>query len=277
MKKKGNRTKSRKRRKRNHVKPEDLWDVIDGLIDTSKVNAISRYPALGLSKNDLIHAVVGNFISDIVRNCRPQPILFRRWVNNEKISMNMILNSMGDIGIVIGAAAFRLAEQLEYELPDNGIESTANFVVPVIDGDFRDDMASVESSVAGCYLNYFLQDDRAMFSHKAYLAKFLKQKYEDDTNQTGCKVVDELMVMEIFCSSISAEIFCCLKSLLDNEPIVEITEELLQTARSYKQRLEELPEDPTTDKDEISRAWFDVISCIHGCETILELLVNKAA
>jgi hypothetical protein len=269
------RRKSRKRR--NHVKPEDLWDTINSRIDSYKETAINWSPTSGLSKNDTIHAVVRNFISDIIRNCRPQPELFQRWVNGEKISMNMMLNSIGNVGVVIGAAAFQLAEQLQIELPENATESTINAVVPVIDGEFRNEMASVESKVSGCYLDYFLQDDKAMLRHKVYLAQCLKQKYEDDKNQVGWKVIEELLTMDIFCPSLFDDIYFCLIALMDGRPIVEYIEGMLQSARSSKQNLEGLSKESAPNDNEESKRWVDLLCCIDGCEAILGLLANKAA
>jgi hypothetical protein len=270
------RKRSSKRRKRNCVKPEEVWDVIDAFRDATKENAINHYPGSDLSKCDLINVAVANFISEIVEISRPRPKLYRRWVNGERVTMNMILDSMGDFGIVVGAAAFRLAEQLEIELPDNGLENAVNFSVPVIDGEIMEEMASHLTKVSSCYLDYFFQDSKSMLCHQVYLAQRLKQKYEDENNQIGCEIIDELLAMAISCSSFSIGILCCMRLLVENEPIAEIIQTMLQDAQSRKKELKQLSKDEIPGND-LGRIWLDVLSCIHGCEKILGLLTSKAA
>ena len=87
-----------------------------------KDKAIKKYTK-DVAKNDVIGQTVGSLVLAHCAQIKPVPAMYKRCMNGERISCNMILDSIGNDGVIIGAMAFQVAEQLEMELSDNAIRS----------------------------------------------------------------------------------------------------------------------------------------------------------
>lgn len=272
MKKKSKRRR-KVNRKRHEVLPEKQWECFDEAMQQFKKEAILEYPTKGLSKTDMISVTSAIFVLDRAKYAIPKPKIVRQWENgDETITMNMILDALEWTGVMIGAAAYRLAEQLEIELSDNVLEDEICHISL-----FRDDKyvgASENKKISTCYERYFYQDDKAIMFQCMYLMKLLRNNYERDNNDTGMLVLKEMIGMTIFSPSSFLCVYGCLKKLLKGESIVDCIKGICQGAEDCRNYLLNFKSDMT---EEQGKAYIDAVSCIHGCRNILNILSCEAA
>ena len=153
----------------------DVAEHYNKTIEYGKKMAIKRYNKKD-SKRDFISEVVGSFIISNLRQIRPLPPMLTRYWDDDSISVNMLLDSIGDCGILIGASAYRLAEQLELELPDNGIKPHQKSTAAIINGQLISGL-ELDSKISGCYLRYFEEHSLSMFLQNGYWLEQIRNAY----------------------------------------------------------------------------------------------------
>jgi len=146
---------------------DDYNKDVNQAIDIAKQIAIEAYNEHS-SKIDVISYVVGSFVLANLKQISPRPKLLKRYFRGEPVSFNMILDSIDEKGILIGATAYRLAEQLETELVDNGIKPKSQPPTVYVNGQLIPEMSSCDIPISVTYFKYFEQEPFSIFQHNQY-------------------------------------------------------------------------------------------------------------
>lgn len=169
-----------------------------------------------VAKNDVIGQAVGELVLMHCAQLKPAPEMYKRCINGERISCNMILDSMSDDGVMIGAVAFQVAEQLELELPDNTTRSNKAHVVLFADEEEVSPCPEIEASISIAYVNYFRQHTPSMFLQNGYLFEHIRDN--SSVHEDYKKMADCFLQMQICCRDDELFYFIheCLKSIYLN-------------------------------------------------------------
>lgn len=176
---------------------EEFNKQVNHSIDVAKQYAIKAYTA-HCSKKDVISYAVGLHVMSNLKQISPRPTLLKRCLRGDCISFNMILDSIDEKGILIGATAYRLAEQLETELVDNGIKPKSHSTAAYVDGQLCPEISTLEIPISVMYLKYFEQHPFSIMQHNEYWF----QRIRDTTSEDDHMKLDMLksyLVLYSFC------------------------------------------------------------------------------
>lgn len=173
----------------------DYWTMLKECIAAHKERAIRNYK--GVSKKDHISDAVGALILMNLNQMKPVPRLFMRLIKNERISFNMILDSIGECGNQLGAVAYQLAEQLEIELPDNNIQMKEKPIVSYINGQELPDLNTDNIKISEVYHNYFIKHHPSMFLQNGYLF----ERIRDTRDEYEAKFAGHILTIQVGCNN----------------------------------------------------------------------------
>ncbi len=256
-------TNSRKRsRNRRQSKKEYSYDEI---VKHYKTHAIKEYGHLG--KKDIIGRAIESFILTNINQITPIPKMLKRCMAGEQISFNMLLDSIGEDGIVIGATAFRIAEQLEIELNDNGSKGNRQNIVAYVNGEERPDIPCEDVDFSRIYNKYFRIHPDSIFLQNGYLYERIRDnsgKY--DTN--NIKISESLLQMQIVCNENLLLLFAHhhMKKIYFNMSIEDMPERLSCLKDFYEDFVNEYRED--TNSEQYKSA---VLACTSIAATLNEI------
>ncbi|AQT68240.1 hypothetical protein STSP2_01396 [Anaerohalosphaera lusitana] len=202
-------------------------------IDEYRSEAAEGYAGRNLSKADYIDSVICHFLSDLFSRIKPIPKVLEIPEEEAYVSANDILNKLGPTGVTIGAAVFRLAHQLEIELPANGIERASNSVVA-----FKEDGAKAYETavpIVMCYEEFFWQDMDAVMKHIFYMKDKVVEKFGQESKEA--RIGLELMELPLMSQRLVVVAMQYLMEVLIGASIVESILEEYRRARSLQKNL----------------------------------------
>jgi hypothetical protein len=136
-------------------------------LEVAKQKAIQAYHE-HRSKKKAINEAVVNFVLSNPQPFSPHPRLLKDYQMGKYVSFNTMIESIGDYSTLIGATAFRLAEQLEIELVDNGIESNTQATALYVNGHPSPDYSFCDVPLSKALSRYFEQEPFSIFQHNQY-------------------------------------------------------------------------------------------------------------
>lgn len=232
---------------------------INQAIDNAKQMAIEAYKK-DLSKKETISYVVGSFVLTNLSRISPRPKLLKRYYRGEHVSFNMILDSIDEKGILIGATAYRLAEQLETELVDNGVKSKVQSTAVYVNGQLRPEMSSWKIPISVTYLKYFEQHLFSIIQQYKYWGqRIIDTTPEDDHVRLG--MLKGYSKLHTFCliPQVSLFIYNKIKRLISNADTKADIEDLVFLRESITTQLDQYNYDCNNNEH---RATLLAISCI---------------
>jgi hypothetical protein len=172
----------------------DFWEVLNKCLAANKEMALKKQGSM--AKYDLIEEAVSTLLIISLKQIHPVPPLLKRCLAGERVSFNMILDSLGENGILLGATAYRLAEQLELEIPDDDREANKQVITTFVNGVERPEWKSENSQFTTVYRRYFVQNFPSMFFQNGYLLKLIQKSDHDEFQKN---MAGSLIVIQVGC------------------------------------------------------------------------------
>lgn len=188
-------------------------------LDVAKQKAIKAYNE-HRSKNDVICEAVVDFVVSNPKPFSPHPSLLKDYQKGKCVCFNTMIDSIGEYGTLIGATAFRLAEQLEIELVDNGIKTKHLFNAVDEDGHPSPDLSICDYPISKALLRYFEQEPFSIFQHNQYWFQHILDTTPKD-DHTKLQILTGYISLQRLCfaPAFSLFIYDALKRLISEPDI----------------------------------------------------------